>query len=75
MLIRVDMSDHRLRVRMDPGKQPVIHLPVPPHLPGRNAHQWEESQKDTEMQHNCRIKNEQKYSQMYELLVRQYQNM
>lgn len=42
MIIRVDISDHRLRVRMDPGKQPVIHLPVPPHPPGRNPHQWEE---------------------------------
>lgn len=74
MIILVDISDERLRVRMDPGKQPVIHLPVRPHLPGRNPHQWEESQKDPEMQRNWRIKNEQKYSQMYELLLR-YQNI
>lgn len=30
------------------GKQQVVSLPIPTHLPGRNSHQWEEIQRETE---------------------------
>lgn len=74
MILRADISNYRLRGTEDQAKQRVLNLPTSSHPRGRSSHQWEESQKDTEIQINCKSKEKQKYSQMYELSLRRDQN-